>query len=368
MSRWIAALTLALLSAMPGLAQDANPSPPPVLTQESARHLMDRVVDGFIRPGYRGFAGKSGELTTAMANLCATPSVETQASARKAFAAAATAWGTIEIVRVGPVLDKNRFERILFYPDRKGTGLRQVQALLAQPDESATSPEGLRDKSVAMQGLGALEFVLYGAGAEVLTGERNSFRCRYGLAVAGSVERVANELVAVWDDPAGVQKDWKNPGPDSATFRTGNEAITEALGILVHAAEAVRDQRIESFYKGESNNTFPKQALFWRSGLTFPMLVANLQGIRSLLDTSGFRDLLNEDQRSVVSSIDFVLKQLVRVGGGVNADVEVAVSDPKERQKLDFLLLNSRDLILRLSDNLGGGLGLGAGFSFADGD
>lgn len=368
MSRWIAALALALLSATPGLAQDANPSPPPVLTQEDARQLMGRVVDGFIRPGYRAFAARSAELTNAMASLCATPSAETQANARKAFAAAATAWARIEIVRVGPVIEKNRFERILFYPDRKGTGLRQVQALLAQPDESATTPDGLLEKSVAMQGLGALEFVLYGTGAEQLASERNSFRCRYGLAVAGSVQRVANELAALWDDPAGVQKDWKNPGPDSASFRTGNEAITEALGILVHSAEAVRDQRIESFYKGEANNTFPKQALFWRSGLTFPMLVANLEGIHSLLDTSGFRDLLNEDQRSIVSSIDFVLKQLVRVGSDLNADVEVAVTDPKERQKLDFLLLNSRDLILRLNDSLGGGLGLGAGFSFSDGD
>ncbi len=181
--------------------------------------------------------------------------------------------------------------------------------------------------------------------------------------------RVATELSQIWDDPQGIQKDWKNPGPDSAVYRDQNEAVTGVLGILVHAAEALlRDQRIESFYKGEDNNTFAKQALFWRSGLTFRMLTGNLTGIQALLDRSGIRDLLNEDQRSIVSSIDFVLKSLIRVSQDMEPNVEMAVSTQAQRQKLDFLLLNSRDLILRLNDDLGGGLGLGAGFSFSDGD
>ncbi|MNY64062.1 hypothetical protein D3C86_2011100 [compost metagenome] len=52
----------------------------------------------------------------------------------------------------------------------------------------------------------------------------------------------------------------------------------------------------------------------------------------------------------------------------MDKDLEVAVERADERAKLDFLLLNSRDLIVRLNDSLGGALGLGAGFSFSDGD
>lgn len=368
MRKIIAALTAFALSTTSLLAQDANLSPPPELTQAGARTVMARVVDGFIRPGYRRFAETSGQLTTAMMQLCTAPSPETLAKARQAFATTATDWARIEVVRVGPVIEKNRFERILFYPDRKGTGLRQVQALLAQPDETATTPDGLSGKSVAMQGLGALEFVLHSTGSEALSGEANGFRCRYGLAVAGNVQRVATDLVQLWDDPQGIARDWKNPGADSAVFRTPREAMTEVLGILVHAAEALRDQRIETFYKGEESNTFARQALFWRSGLTFPMLGGNLEGVKALLDTSGLKELLNPDQQSIIGSIDFVLAALMRVTKTLTPNVEAAVSDAAERQKLDFLLLNSRDLIVRLNDSLGGGLGLGAGFSFSDGD
>lgn len=368
MQRWLSALAFALLSATAVVAQDADFAAPPPISEEAARQVMTKVVDDFIRPGYRDFAGKSARMTNAMAGFCAAPSAATAAAARATFRETAESWARIEIVRVGPVIEANRFERILFYPDRKGTGLRQVQAVLASTDESATSPAGLSQKSVAVQGLGALEFVLYGTAADTLLGTPNGFRCRYGLSIAGNVQRVATELAQLWDEPDGIQQDWKNPGKDSAVFRQGQEALTEALGILVHSAEATRDQRIETFYKGEASNTFPRQALFWRSQMTFPMLAANLEGIHTLLDVSGFRDLLPPDQQSVVSSIDFVLNALTRVARQMNPDVEVAVVDEKERQKLDFLLLDSRDLILRLNDGLGGGIGLGAGFSFSDGD
>lgn len=368
MRKILMALGLILSSSTSGLAQDANLSPPPVLTHEKTTALMAGAIDNVIRPGYRDFTDKAGQLTDRMAQLCKEPSQSNLDQAREAFARTAKSWGRIEMVRVGPVLEKNRFERVLFYPDKKGLGLRQVQALLAEQDESATTPATLATKSVAVQGLGALEFLLYGTGAEALTGKANSYRCRYGLAIAGNIQSIGAELVKAWDDPNGIQKDWKNPGPQSAAFRTDNEAVTAILGILVHAAEALRDQRIETFYKGEEAQAFPKLALFWRSGLSFAMLSENLEGVKQMLDASGMQDLLNEDQRSIVSSIDFVLKSLMRTVAKLNPDVEMAVKDPDERKKLDFVLLNSRDLILRLNDSLGGGLGLNAGFSFSDGD
>ncbi|MBP2548313.1 putative lipoprotein [Neorhizobium galegae] len=369
MSRWLSALALTLFLATPGLAEEVDATAPSkTLSEEATKQVMAKVVDDFIRPGYRAFAGESAMLTDAMAGLCAAPSQKSYEAAQSAFEHAARSWSRIEIVRVGPVLDAYRFERILFYPDRKGTGLRQVQAVLAGADDGATSPAGLAQKSVAVQGLGALEFVLYGTGKDVLLSEKDSFRCRYGLSIAGNVQRIATELTQLWDEPDGIQEDWKNPGADSAVFRDGHEGVTEALGILVHSAEAARDQRIETFYKGEANNTFPRQALFWRSKLTFSMLAGNLEGIHRLLDTSGFRDLLAPDQQPIVGSIDDLLISLTKLANEMEPDVEVAVADQAQRQKLDVLLKDSRDLILRLSDGLGGGLGLGAGFSFSDGD
>src|SRR5690606_18535738 len=123
----------------------------PVLDAAKVRAVVANAVDDFIRPSYRDFHTAAGKLATGMQDLCAAPSPETLQSAREAFAEAAAHWARIEIVRTGPALAENRLERILFYPDRKSTGLKQVQALLAEPDEAATDIANLPGKSVAMQ-------------------------------------------------------------------------------------------------------------------------------------------------------------------------------------------------------------------------
>ncbi|MFA7413121.1 MAG: imelysin family protein [Rhizobium sp.] len=353
-------LIASLCLAFPAVAQDRSAEIIPM--------VMEKAVDDFIRPGYRHFRQTADDLQTSMRALCAEPSAGNLKSARTAFGQTVSAWSRIEIVRVGPVIEDNRFERILFYPDRKGTGLKQVQAILATPDESAAAVETLMDKSVAMQGLGALEFVLFGTGSDILANERSGFRCRYGAAIAGNLLRLGGELAAEWDKPGGIQAAWKQPGPDNPVFRDGREAITALLGILVHGAEAIRDHRIETFYKGKDSKAFPRQAIYWRSGNTWNSIHGNLEGLRSLLDRSDMVALLDGNSRSVIASIDFVTRSLIRMTEDMNPDIEAAVADEAERARLDFLLLNSKDLIMRLSDEFGGAIGLGAGFSFSDGD
>ncbi|CAH0339160.1 imelysin family protein [Rhizobium sp. CECT 9324] len=363
----LASLILALSISSGAMAQESNAGPA-VLNTALVPSVMTRAVDDFIRPGYHRFHATAGRLNANMEALCATPSAASVDAAHGAFNDTIDAWSRIEIVRVGPVIEDNRFERVLFFPDRKSTGLKQVQAALAKPDDSVTQMATLKDKSVAMQGLGALEFVLFGTGHEVLSSDQGNYRCRYGAAIAANLERLGGELSAAWDAPDGVQAAWEKPGADNPLFRDEKEAANALLGILVHAAETIRDQRLESFYKGDAKKALPRQAIYWRSGNSFRSIAGNLEGVRDLMKASGMVDLLAEDSRSTVSSIDFVARSLLRVVNDIQPDVEEALADPAETAKLDFLLLNSRDLILRLNNDLGGGIGLAAGFSFSDGD
>ncbi|NTF30715.1 imelysin family protein [Rhizobium skierniewicense] len=350
------------------IAQDVELMPPPPLDPVKVRSVMEKAVDGFIRPGYDGFRDSAEALEGKMQALCAAPSADTMAAAKAGFADAAHAWAGIEIVRVGPVIEQNRFERVLYYPDKKGLGLKQVQRYLSEKDESVTTPQGLRAKSVAAQGFGALEYVLYGTGADAILTDRNGFRCRYGAAIAGNVANIGKELSELWDAPDGMAKNWKEPGPANPVFRDEREALVALLGILVHGSEAIRDQRIETFYKGPDNAKFPRTAIYWRSGLTWKSIGDNVFAVQTLLHKAGMNELLPPDQRSIMGSIDFIAKSMVRVSGTIEPDVEKALDDDKERAKVDYLLLNGKDLIYRINDQYGGAVGLSSGFSFADGD
>jgi len=359
--------SLALLIPAAAWAQEAAPAVN--LPEAKVKAVMTAAVDGFIKPGYDTFAASAASTTKVVGALCTTPSDANYKAAQQAFRDTAKSWAHIEIVRTGPIIEQNRFERILFYPDRKSTGLKQVQAVLSKSDETATDPKTLGTKSVATQGLGALEYLLFGTDAETLaTAEKNSFRCRYAAAVAGNIANVAEEVSGIWDAPDGIQKAWEQPGPDNPAFRTGGEAMTALLGILVHGAEAVRDQRIETFYKGHDKAKFPKQALFWRSQTTWPSIIANVEGLKTLLATSKMVDLLPEKDKPVVAVIDKQLTAMAATAGSVTPDLEKAVTDEGERQKLDMLLAEGKAIIAKLNDGYGGAIGLSSGFSFADGD
>ncbi|MET3600386.1 imelysin family protein [Martelella mangrovi] len=361
--RHLAGTAFAVLVALPLGAGSAR-----AMNEDAVPMVLEKAVDGFIRPGYHAFEQATGAMASAMNAFCAAPAEATYGEATASFDALVGAWSHIEIVRTGPVIDDHRFERILFYPDRKSIGLKQVQAAIIEKDETATDPGYLPEKSVAMQGLLALEFVLFGTQYETMFDGPETYRCRYGAAIAENIDTIAGELAAEWDAPDGVAAHWKNPGPDNPLFRTDDEALTALLGVLVHGMETVRDYRIEYFYRGEDGPNIPTRAIYWRSENTWPSILANLEGLQNLLNESDMVDLLDEDVRSIVSSINFLFASVEGVVGDMNPDIEVVLSDPDQIAKLDYLLINTKDLILRLNDRYGGAIGLGAGFSFSDGD
>ncbi|MDF2373672.1 MAG: imelysin family protein [Rhizobiaceae bacterium] len=157
--------------------------------------VIRNAVAQFIVPAHQKFNDDAAQLENTIAVLCATPSTGQLQQARDDFDAIILAWSSISIIRIGPVLEDNRLERLLFWPDRRGIGLRQVQALLVTKDPTALDPEGLAKKSVATQGLAALEFVLFGTGAETLTQEAESFRCGYGRAISANISRISQDLL-----------------------------------------------------------------------------------------------------------------------------------------------------------------------------
>jgi predicted lipoprotein len=352
-------VVLMLLCASPAWAQETVMVPDPV---------MQGAVDGVIRPGIVGFARRTSGLVSSMEALCTAPSLVALSIASNKFRDTALAFARIELIRVGPIMEENRAERLLFWPDRKGIALRQVQGILAEKDETATDPVTLRDKSVAVQGLGALEFVLFGTDAETLTGQDGNFRCRFGLAIARNVETVAQELATGWYRPDGVAQHLLAPSAGNADYRTPIEALEELVGQLSHGLEAVRDTRINPFIATADKVANPKLALLWRSGLTVPMLQANVDGLRDLFIVSGVGLAVAEKDSGLANSIEFEFGNADRALALITSPVEQAVTDPKQAQALNYLVIVTQSLQTLIGEQLSTALGLSVGFSSLDGD
>ena len=278
------------------------------------------------------------------------------------------AWSSAEIIRFGPITENNRLERMLFWPDRKSIGLKQVQAALSEKDPTAADATQLAGKSVAMQGLGALEFVLFGDGAEQLAGKDEPYRCAYGTAIAANVETMAADVSAAWDKTDGFAALWANPGARNPLYRDGTEAVTELVGVFINELEMVRDVRLKGFFGPNPSADKPKQAVYWRSGNTTASLAGNLSGVDALFQASRIGDALPRDARWIAETIHIQLVNGVATAKAVKGPIDKALAEPDQREKLDHLALITSSLSTLFGTRLTTEFGLTAGFSSLDGD
>lgn len=330
--------------------------------------LMRDTSDIFVRPAYAAFAGSAKLLVEAQSALCENPAEDQLENVRSAYTVVLGTWSRAEVFRTGPVVQENRLERILFYPDRKGTGLKQVQAALAEMDEVTTDPTAIAAKSVAMQGLGALEFISFGAGSEALLASDGAFRCRYGLAIAQNLSEISRQLSVAWTAGGEVDSHWNSHGDSNPFARNDREALNLVLGTIIHGLEQVQDTRIGAFLDIKEGKDKPKSAIYWRSGMTIRSITENLQSLQSLFDVSGLDGALPDDQAHVAGSIRFDFKAALDALKTLDRPVEELLSDAKAREKLVFVRNTIGDLIRRFDQDFAVASGLAAGFSFADGD
>lgn len=357
----LAVVTVAIVGLPGASAQDVPPFRPAV----------EAAIEGAIRPGYAALLEAAGEAENAIRTLCAAPSEATLETTRDAFGDLVVAFSRVELYRFGPARRDNRFERLFFWPDRRGRGLAQVQAVIAGEDPSATGVATLRDKSVAVQGFLALDFVLFGTGADDLAAPPAGFRCAYGEAIAGAINHAAAEIAADWAAPDGFAARMLEPGPDNPVYRSHGEAVQDLLQTAAEQVEIVRDLKLAAVLGDAPEAARPRRAPFWRSHQALPAMAGNIAGIAALLEALDLDALLPEGEAALAGSLGFELGQAMAVLEEIAATdrpFETVATDPEAHGRLSYALVplgGARDL---LQTRIPAALGLVAGFNSLDGD
>ncbi|MEO1609747.1 MAG: imelysin family protein [Pseudomonadota bacterium] len=254
------------------------------------RTLAETAKTKFIIPGYQQFGASLADLRTSLSKLCATPGEPTLMSARNAYRKTIAAWGTIEIINFGPVTQDNRFDRIFYWPDRKGYGRRQVLRLLKKRDPNILSAAKLAQKSIAVQGLTALEIVLSGKTSEpLISASDQGYSCRYARAIVENLVSINEAVLQEWTSAAGFAKLWLNPGHENPVYLSGTETTLELVNALDLGIENVRDKRIAPIL-GVGSNRRKFRPILWRSKSSMVLIHANIAALHNLLFQAGLSD------------------------------------------------------------------------------
>ncbi|MEQ8481803.1 MAG: imelysin family protein [Hoeflea sp.] len=333
---------------------------------EATGVLKDTLKD-YVRPAYSELQDNFRALEQRTEMLCRSPSEQALGKVRNAFEDAAMAWAGIEWFRTGPAMSDNRLERVLFYPDRKSTGLKQVRRAMRTEDADVTSKDTLSRQSVAMQGLGAVEFLVFGKDADRLADGAAGFRCAYAMTVASNLAGIALELSEGWADDEKLSALFVAPASDNPLFRDDVEALNLVLGTIIHGLEAIRDIRIGGFLR-EPGNDRTVSALYRYSGLTMQSVAANLEGLERLFNRSGIERVLPDGEADLADQVRFEFNQSIRTARSLEGNLDDLVAEETTRRKLVYLQNSIRYTIKRLNDEIAPAAGLAAGFSFGDGD
>ncbi|MCW3151995.1 imelysin family protein [Achromobacter spanius] len=333
--------------------------------------LGERLARDYARPAVGKMADAAAALDGALGGWCAKPDAAGAARVGEAFSQLALAWSGVEILRFGPLVQANRFERLAFWPDTRGVMPRQVQQLIAAKDDALLAPGALAGRSVAVQGLPALEYVLYGDPGLLKEGKQSAtptfaYACGYARALAANVTTISRDVAQAWSAQGDFGRQFAKPQPANDLYRNPQEVAAEAMKALSTGLQFARDVKILPVLGESPDAARPKRAAFWRSGLSTRLLAANLDGLKAFYQAGAYP--LPAGEEWMDGSVRGELQAAAQTVQAVPAPLDAALQDEEGRRLLllaSLTIKNAKDIV---DQNLAPALGVTIGFNALDGD
>ncbi len=339
------------------------------------KRIAREALENHIQPSYAELAAAFDGLHSKAEDFCTAPDDMRLVELRKAFKNAVIAWGHIADIHFGPIRKNNRYERIWFWPDRKGIANRQVANAIRNKPEGYGAAKTLGEKSIAVQGLGAFEQILYGPEIEALQGKQDgkAFLCRYLQAIAANLSNLASEVKEGWSDQ-NYGRIWLEPGPDNASYLKDQETTFALAKTFLSETERIRDVELARPL-GVTQSRRILSGPFAESKLSMVFIAARLEGLRALFTKSGLSEELlraaqGSESRTAEGDVKQVLFELRLAAKRASelAEIPDLLGESPDRSKAVALGFPLRSIQQMSARALGELTDMPVGFNASDGD
>lgn len=254
----------------------------------SPAEVPSNAADTLILPWHQAFVRDTQALGQSLERLCQNPTaaVELEAS-RESWRRAMLSWQVLQVVNFGPVQEGNQAWRVQFWPDTHNRVGQKVEALLA--DESPLDAASLAQGNVLVQGLSALEYVLFDpsrAGPEQFDNPRV---CLFMQAAASNTQTVAEQLLLGWSAEGGdYRHTFLVPSASNLVFQDTDDVLSAVVSAVVTSIEKIKNKELGDSFGGRpgSGRANPYRLEFWRSGLSLQAMRTELTANEQLFRAS----------------------------------------------------------------------------------
>ncbi|WP_318474674.1 imelysin family protein [Photobacterium leiognathi] len=297
----------------------------------------------------KGYVLSSYLLDEQIGKLCKRYSEETLQAAQQAWLQSMHSWMKFQGREKGSEEALALGWKVQFWPDKKNTTGRKIKQLLQV--ETLPTSQGIADQSVAVQGLGAVEWFLFQEQKQLADPKY----CQLAHAITGNMLTTAKALEMAWEE---------NPWQDL----TPQLALAEYLGALNNQLDYTLKKLTRPM--GKPGQPKPYQAEAWRSQTSMLSLKASVEALHQLYlaNGKGLNHLLIESGHEVTAN-------------RINQRFELLLEDwPKQNSMVAMMKTKEgyRDLInvfngleyiqIALHDDVATELGIVMGFNATDGD
>tara|TARA_R110000772_G_scaffold169101_1_gene280815 strand:+ start:3785 stop:4861 length:1077 start_codon:yes stop_codon:yes gene_type:complete len=236
------------------------------------------VTDELVIPAYQNLQTSSLELVSATENFCSDISAENLNTLQAAFHQTMSGWQAIQHIQFGPITYFNWNFRLQYWPDERGTSARQLTTLIASQDESVLTTDMFARQSVGVQGLPALERMLFDD--EPMNNFRNdSYLCLLSVTIARNINEISAGVLQRWvEEYRAIVLE-----PVASGFYENAEDLSiDFLKALQEAIAKIRDLKLAPALGDSFAAARNREAESWRSERSLANIKVNLLALEPL--------------------------------------------------------------------------------------
>ncbi len=314
------------------------------LSPEQSTAYLKHVSKDIILPLYQHATEQSKALHEQSQTLCQSGTVSTAdlATLRKQWLAVAQAWAKAEAVNFGPATENMAHLYINYFPDERGLVHKSVATLVK--DNPNLNPKQFSDESAIVQGVPALEDILYSNDG------LDKAQCNYVISASNELHRRLNAISEQWQKNGDTLLDTANPTTGMNQYLNGllfhienlkSTGIGKPLGLI-----SLKKGHVPAHTAGESKAIISAKLAILKQTLNDKQLV----------DLIGGKSDITQKMTASIEQIETELSNLPN-------DISKA---PQTQQQALYDGLT--DLTKQIKRGLMPLLGVQVGFNSTDGD
>jgi len=332
---------------------------------EKPQKIIKQFVTGFAAPAYQGFYKAADQYNAVLSDHCNEGSGLVELD--QAFEKLVLKWSRIEVIRLGPIREENRLERLFFWPDTRSRVSKHTSALLGKGLEGKTA---FSARSIAVQGLPALEYVQYGTARQDLE-RREDNSCMLAKEIAANILEISRELNENWSLDGAFTQILLHASEKNDRYRNKGEVLQEILKSVSEMTELLATSKVSGPLGKGIGKSKHKRAPFWRSGLTLASFQENSRAIADLYRLSGFEMLLTEENQGLGAALAFEIRQVEKTLLDLQktkTDLKDLLAEKETYEKLAYIRFPLLGANRILKEDYPQATGLSIGFNSLDGD